>query len=218
MPRTPVHGPVVIPGCVEMTVFWSSGGKPQSNVYHAQWSGTGGPTAALAQTLFTGISTAFGSSGWAAFVGDDCTLQAVGVKDLRTANQVMYLSTGGAVPGTGTLVAVPASAAIVVSLKTNQSGKAFRGRTYLGSLADNAIANQFDATATANTAAIAFVTGIMNTMAANAMPMGIGQRALNAGTDKKGNPLPARAANVVPVTQAVVVNPRLDSQRRRLGR
>lgn len=218
MPRLPVAGPIVIPGAVQMNVYWTSGGKPQRNVYHGVWSGTGSPNPALAQSLFTAISTAFGSSSWASFVGDDCTLQAVGVKDLRTANQVEYLSTGGAVPGTGTLVAVPASTALVVTLRTANSGRAFRGRTYLGSLADNAILNQYDATAAANVAAIAFVQGIMAAMAAQSMPMGIGQRALQAGTDHKGNPLPARAAAVVPVTQAVVVNPRLDTQRRRLGR
>jgi hypothetical protein len=89
---------------------------------------------------------------------------------------------------------------------------------YLGGLADTALQNMFDTATAANTAAAAFVTGIMTVLAGATMPMGIAQRQLNAGTDHAGNPVAARAANIIPVTLAEVHNPRVDSQRRRLGK
>jgi hypothetical protein len=218
MPRTPVGGPVVIPNAIEIRIIWTLAGRTFSNVLHGQNPGGAAATDATAQTLMSGISTQFTSSGWAGFVHPTCQLFQVQLKSLHTANQVGHFSTGAAIPGTATGAGAPLNCALVVTLRTAQAGVAFRGRSYLGGLADSALQNMFDTTTAANTAAAAFVTGIMTVASGAQLPIGIAQRALNAGTTHGGAPLPARAANIIPVTLAEVHNARVDSQRRRTGR
>lgn len=218
MPRIPVGGPVVIPNAVECRIIWSLAGKLFSNVFHGQSAGGAAATDATAQSIMSGVSTQFTSSGWAGMVHPTCSLFQVQLKSLHNPNQVGHFSTGAAVPGTATGAGAPLNVALVVTLRTAQAGVAFRGRAYLGGLADTALANMFQTAGAANTAAAAFVTGIMTVMSGASVPMGIAQRALQAGTTHGGAPLPARAANIVPVTLAEVHNARVDSQRRRLGR
>lgn len=218
MARLPVAGPVVIPNVVEVRLGWECAGQQFSNIFHGQSPTGTAATDANAQALFSSISAGFSSSGWSGFVHPTVSLVRVGIKSLHVANQVEHFSTGAAVPGAAAGAGAPLNAALVVTLRTAQSGRAFRGRSYLGGLADNALANMFQTAGAANTAAAAFVTAIMNGMSAISAPMAIAQRALQAGTDHAGNPLPARAANAVAVTLAEVHNTRVDSQRRRTGR
>lgn len=218
MARLPVVGPVVIPNCVECRILWTIGARTFANVVHGQSAGGAAATDAGAQAIFSGLSTQFSGSGWNGMVHPTVSLFAVELKSLHNPNLVQHVSTGAAVPGTATGAGAPMNVALVVTLRTANSGRAFRGRVYLGGLADVALGNMLDSSTAANTAAAAFITGLMTVMSSNSMPMCIAQRALQAGTDKKGNPLPARAANIVPVTTASVINPRLDSQRRRTGR
>lgn len=218
MARLPAAGAVVIPNCVETKILWTIGSRTFSNIFHGQSAAGVAATDANAQAIMSGLSTQFTSSGWSAMVHPSVSLFAVELKSLHTANLVQHVSTGAAVPGAATGAGAPMNVALVVTLRTANSGRAFRGRSYLGGLADIALSNMLDTSAAANTAAAAFVTGLMTVMAAASLPMCVAQRALQAGTDIKGNPLPARAANVVPVTLAQVINPRVDSQRRRTGR
>jgi hypothetical protein len=208
----------VIPNTVEVRLRWEVAGQSFSNIYHGQSPTGTAASDANAQALFASISNGFTSSGWSGFVHPTCSLFQVGLKSLHVANQVEHFSTGAAVPGAAAGAGAPLNAAIVVTLRTAQAGRAFRGRSYLGGIADNALQNMFQSTGAANTAAAAFVTAIMNGLSAISAPMGIAQRALQAGTDHAGNPLPARAANIIPVTIAEVHNARIDSQRRRTGR
>jgi hypothetical protein len=208
----------VIPNCVEIRARWEVAGQSFSNIWHGTSPTGTAATDANAQALFSSISSAFTSSGWSGFVHPSCTFFQIGIKSLHVANQVEHFSTGAAVPGAATGAGAPLNAAIVVTLRTAQAGRAFRGRSYLGGLADTALANMFQSSAAANTAAAAFITGVMAGLSAISAPMCIAQRALQAGTDHQGNAVPARAANTVPVTLAEVHNARIDSQRRRTGR
>jgi hypothetical protein len=203
---------------VQVRIIFTIAGRTFSNVVHGMSPSGQGATDANAQALMSGFSTQFTSSGWAGFVHPTVDLFQVGLKSLHTANQVEHFSTGAGVPGSAAGAGAPMSAALVVTLRTANAGRAFRGRVYLGGMADTALQNMLDTSTAANTAAAAFVTGMMATMQSATMPMGIAQRQLNAGTDHSGAALPARAANIIPVTLAEVHNPRVDSQRRRLGK
>jgi hypothetical protein len=70
----------------------------------------------------------------------------------------------------------------------------------------------------AGVAGVAMLNGLNSVMQANGFPMVVAQEHLLAGTDKHGNPLADRPAGVVPITGFDVANPRIDTQRRRLGR
>lgn len=218
MSRTVVPGPVVIPGCIEVSLLFSSSGRNFKNVLHGNLAAAGPINPSLPETLFTGFKTQLTSSGFGAQLSSGTSFTGVTVKDLRAPNNPVYLSTGAAVPGTGAATQLPINDAFVVTLRTGQSGRGFRGRVYLsGLIAASSIDGRTFIGATA-TAALAFINGVNSVMTTNSIPLVVAQRALAAGTDSHGNPLPARPASVILVTSVVNVNSRVDSQRKRLGR
>jgi hypothetical protein len=218
MARPVAPGPIVIPNCLQVRLIWTQANRTLHNIVHGNWTTVGPIDPALVETLFTGFKTQFTSSGWAGMVNTGTSFAGVGLRDLRNANQIEYLSSSAPIFGSDASGDLVASNATVVTLKTNQSGRGFRGRVYLGGLGQIVRNDAFSFTGAAGTAAINFVTGLNTVMTSNGLPLCIGQRALLAGTDSHGNPLPARAANTVQVTSVVVVDHRFDSQRRRLGR
>jgi hypothetical protein len=207
-----------IPNCAQVVITWASGGRAFTNVLHGGWTGAGSPTSALAETLFTGFKSALTSSGFAAQLHTDTTITGVKLKDMRTANLPYVLSTSAAAAGTGAGTFVALATAIAVTLRTANSGRGFTGRVYLAGLDSGAIVSHLQATAVANTAAAAFITSCLATMSSNSIPCVIAQRALLAGTTHAGAALPPRPAGTVAVTSASISNPRLDSQRRRMGK
>jgi len=172
----------------------------------------------MAETLFTAFKTAFTSSGYAAAILPTVQFEAVSLKDLRTANQPILLSSSAPVVGTSSGNPISIGSALVVSLQTAQSGRQFRGRVFLAGMSDATLADARTFNAGMGAAAVSFITGIMGALSSNSMPLGLAQRALAAGTDKAGNVLPPRVANIIPVTNASMTDYRIDTQRRRLGR
>jgi hypothetical protein len=206
-----------IPNTMQVVIHWASGTTSFSNVLHGQFTGTSPTDGTLATTLFSGFKTALTSSGFAADLSTATTMTGVSIKDMRQANLPVFLSSGIAAAGTGTGTPVAVSTSIVVSLQTAKSGREWRGRSYLGGLDSIALANAHTHTASAGTNAVAFLTAVDASMSAAGMPMGIAQRALLAGTTSSGAQLPPRPANIVDVTSWKITNPRLDTQRKRLG-
>jgi hypothetical protein len=198
--------------------MWTASGRTYSNVMHGGWTGAGSPTSSLAETLFTGFKSALTSSGLGALLHTDVSMTGVQLKDLRQPNLAWVLSSSGSAAGTGAGSFVSLATAIVVTLATAQSGRGFTGRVYIAGLDSAAIVSHLQATTAANTAAAAFITACMSTMASNSIPAVVAQRQLLAGTTSGGAQLGPRAAGTIAVTQARIVNARLDSQRRRLGK
>jgi len=218
MARVPVPGPVVIPACIECKVHWSAGGHAWTNVLHGNTVGGGSIDSVLADALFTGFVTQFTSSGWSAACDAGTSLVRVTVKDLRSAYLAEFPSSGAPVNGTGAAGPLPLSVAVCITLKTAQSGRQYRGRVYFAGLDQAATTDATTFSPATSTAARAFAAGLDTVMTGNGMPMCVAQRALQAGTDINGNPLPARAAGTVDVVDYVATDNRFDSQRRRLGR
>jgi hypothetical protein len=209
-----------IPNCMQVTLHWTSGLTSTtsfSNVLHGNFTGTSPTDGTIATTLFSGFKSALTSSGFSADLSTQTHLTGVSIKDLRQANLPVFLSTGVAAAGTGAGTPVSVSTSIVVSLHTAKSGREWRGRTYLGGLDSIALADAHTHTATAGNNAVAFMTAVDAAMSAAGLPMCIAQRGLLAGFTAANKPLPARAANTVDVTAWVITNPRLDTQRKRLG-
>jgi hypothetical protein len=207
-----------IPNCAEVTIQWATGSRGWMNVLHGGWTGAQAPTAALAEILFTAVKAALTSSGFAGNLHTDASVTGVKIKDLRSPNLGFVFSTSAAASGTGAGSLVSLATAIVVTQATAGSGRGFRGRSYLAGLDSDALASHITASAAADTNAAAFMEAIRTAMQANSIPMVIAQRALLAGESASGAPMGPRSATTIPVTQCRIVNSRLDSQRRRLGR
>lgn len=218
MPRLPVPGPVVIPNTIQIAMHWAEAGRSFKNILHGTAPTTGALDPALANTLHTAFATALTSSGLLPHLAAALQFSQVSIKDLRTANLSEHFSTGAPVAGSGTGTALPMNCCAVVTLRTAQAGKAFRGRVYIGGLDETAVSDPRTIAGGTDSALVAFVDGVRAAMTSNGVPMVIAQRALQAGTSASGGTLPARAASSVPVVSVDIANPRVDSQRRRLGR
>jgi hypothetical protein len=218
MPRFPVAGPVVIPSGIEVKLEWVNGSRSFRNVLHGTYAGTRPVPPTLAETVFSAIKASASTTAWLAHLPAEVEFVGVSLKDLNTQHQVDNPSTSGAALGTAAGLASPLNTALVVTLTTAQSGAGFRGRVYLAGMVNEDQQSSTLWSAAVGAAAVAFIQGVQAVMLANGMPMAVGQHALNAGTHHDGSPWEARPAAVVPVTGISIRNPRIDTQRRRLGR
>lgn len=218
MARLPVPGPVVIPGVAEVKQHWREGTQNTSIVLHGFHGGTTAVNAALADTLFTSFKNALTTSGLGGHLHAETAITGVEVKDLSAAGNASYLSTGLEQVGTGAAGPLGSQVAIVVTKRSAKSGREFRGRMYIGGLDNTATTDGKLATTGASQTSAAFGEACRTAMSSAGVPMCIANRALQAGTTASGAALPPRSATHTDVTQCVVDNPRLDTQRRRLGR
>jgi len=216
--RPPAGGPVIIPQCVEVHVYWSNGLNTFSNVLHGNHGGTAAINETLAETLLTSFKSALTTSGWGAIVHPTVALYRVGVKDLASAYNSEYLSSGAALAGTGASTPLGDHTALVVTEQTSRSGAQWRGRMYLGGMDAAATNDGSTATQAAVDAAGAFGEAIRSAMSSAQVPMVVAQRELLAGQTAGGTAMPPRAATTVPVTRCIVSDNRLDTQRRRIHR
>jgi hypothetical protein len=218
MPRKPAPGPVQCAQTAEIAILWSDSGRQFKNVLHAQYTGIFTGSAAQATTLFSAFKTAMTSSAWVSHVHTGCSMTGVTIKDLNIVSQPELKSSGAAQPGTNATTPLSLSSAMVVSLRTKNAGRQWRGRVYLGGLGSDTLLSATQVVDTVGTSGVSFMTAVRNALASNQYTEAILQRALLAGSDIHGNPLPARTAHAEPVTSEDIANPRIDSQRRRTGR
>lgn len=219
MARPPVKGPVIIPNCAELKLKFTQNGVNFSNVLHAELIPTGPINPSVAESIFSGIKAAAATTAWRAFMEANASFAGVEVKDLRAANQTALVSTGAAVSGTGTELAISQGSAMVITLRTDQSGRGFVGRVYLGGIDVSTMANARNFTTAALNAGVAWVQAINGVVTPLLGRLVLAQRALAADPSSQNpamtNPRPAATKPILTVTYA---DTRIDSQRRRLGR
>lgn len=128
--------PLVIPNAAQVRLMWTFQGELAVNVLGA--SITAPPTfnQALAESLGSAIKTA-ATTHLGLLMAASVSLVRVGVRDLRTANQPEFRDTGAAAAMSGTGDPLPRGVAACMTLRTDKSGKSFRGRVYLGGFTEN---------------------------------------------------------------------------------
>ena len=218
MARLPVAGPVVIPNCAEVKLFWSFAGRTFANVLHGNLTAAGPLSPGIAESIFSNLKGAAGTTAWLLRLNNGVSFSGVSVKDLRAPNNPAILSTGAATLGTGTGNAMPINTALVITLTTGSSGPGYRGRVYLGGMTTTQCTDGKTFISACSTDGIGFVTAVNAAMTAQGLPLVVAQHALNAGTHHDGSQWAARPAGVTPVTNIVQRNLRVDTQRRRTGR
>lgn len=165
--------PVVITGTLQIRVVWTLGGADYGqNVLHANIGGTPSVDQSMASTIAGFAGAAHTGSGLAALQPSSVVLDRVDIRDLRTANQPL-LSASVASAGTATGQLLPRGTAQVVTLRTALAGRSFRGRVYVPGFAEEAADVDGRATQAARDAAVAFVEGFGDSMAANGWPLGV---------------------------------------------
>lgn len=166
---------MVIPNCVQVRLLWNLAGQLGVNVLNGVAQASVVVNQALADTLGAAIKTQF-TNQIATHMGTNVQLVRIGVRDLRSPNRPEFLDAGALVAGTGTGDTMPGSVCALVTLRTAQAGKSFRGRVYLSGFveADNTATGT--TLASANTAAVAFVQAVSNAMGTSQMPLGVASR------------------------------------------
>ena len=214
VPKVSGSHPLAVATGVQVRLRWSLNGKLCSNVLGGQVGGGYANSQAHANALGTAVLGRFTSSGLKALSATTTSMLGVGIRDVRTPNQVEYLSVASAVPGTGSGDPLPNELAGVVTLKTALAGKHYRGRVYIGGAieAENDAAGQI--VAAYNTALVAFITGVQADMGTEGITL-----AVLARPNYLNLPPPADvetfAGAVTPVTAISALDTVWDSQRRR---
>ena len=212
-----IAGPIVIPNAIEVDLVWNlTSGKQVKNVLHGQVAAGFNATAAVAQAIYAAIIASASWTAWKPFVNANASFAAVSLRDLRTPNMPVVTSTGAATVGTGVASALPPGASLVISERTAQAGRGFRGRIYLPGLDSSLLtAATGAASAAGNTAAVNFITAVQTALTASAITLSIANPARQAYIGRKGRNIPARVAGIINVTSLVARLTALTSQRRR---
>lgn len=208
---------MVIPFAVQIVLNWTlTDGKVGHNVLYGRAATTPSPTVAQAQAIFSALTTGAAWTAIAARISNTNALASVTLTSVHTAGQPSFTSTGAAVPGTSSSIALPNEMAICVTLRTALRGASNRGRMFVPGwdtvqvLAANVIA------ASCVTDLATWANTIKGALSAQSYTWAIGQRARSEYIGSTGTLHPARQANAnVDVQTAVVRDNRWDSQRRR---
>ena len=211
-----IPGPEVVPNCVQMRLVWTlANGKTAYNVMHGRVAAGFSATAAVAQAIYAAIIASGAWTSYKAHVNSGVSFAGVDLRDIRTANEPVVASTGAATPGTGAGDALPPGTALVVTERTAQAGRAFRGRIYLPGLDVGALQANGQASAATVTDATAFINEVATAMSGQGLTQCLAQPARNAYTGTKGTAHPARSAGTVDVTSNQIRTGTINSQRRR---
>lgn len=191
---------IIITGTYEIRIVWAlSGADWAINVLHAQLPGGESVNAGLAASWATDLNALHDSSGLAALQPATVSIDRVGVRDLRTANQALHEADVGS-PGTGAGDLLVRAASVVVTMRTNLAGRSFRGRSYVPGF--NEAQNGADGTIApaASAAATAWIAGIRTAATARGHTLAVGSVKLGIST---------------PITSQLVRDNVWDVQRRR---
>lgn len=200
---------LVVPQAAVLRLIWTLGGVQSAiNVYGVVNAGNIAITQAIANTLGTAIKSAVTSSALVSKLHTSYALASVGIRDIRSANQPEFLDSGGPVAGTAVQGLLPPQTALVITERTAQAGKRFRGRTYLGGFDMSVNSTAGAAGAPTSTAAVAFVTAIKSALVASSLDLGVLSRPNPAAQ-------PAIAGGVTVVTLIQARDNVWDTQRRR---
>ena len=126
-----IPGPANVPSVIEIAMVFSlPNSKLARNVVHAAYTVVPPNMQTLANALFTSISSAWGTR-LGTLMSTGTTFQNVQVRDMTSFTNPIFISTGTAVPGTGSGTPMPADAAIVLTEQIASRGKGLKGRVYL---------------------------------------------------------------------------------------
>jgi hypothetical protein len=219
-PRLPVKGPTIIPNGCQVKWLWIIDGQPCSYVYHGSIS-TGPVNPAMPELIMQSLLSSAAFTAWRTKISTTVFFVGVMTKDLRTAYQpTLQNTTLTNLAGTSTGDHGAANAALVVTKHTANSGKGFFGRAYLLGITQDNYADSRHFDTTIGVPAQNFCNAMTTAMGTAGVTWGVGQRQLQANLTPGAPPIQAtaRPASIIPGVSQSVINYRIDSQRRRLGK
>lgn len=198
---------LVVPNAGQMRLIWGLGGQLYAlNVLGVVNANNVAITQALTNTIGTAIKAAVTSQALNAKLNTTVTLASIGLRDIRTANTAEFIDSGGPVAGTAGVGLLPPQTAFVVTLRTAQAGRSFRGRVYLCGFDENV--NTAAGVIDSATACVNFITAVQAALVTSGLNLGVLSRPAPTA------PVP-RAGFITTVTSIVARDLVWDTQRRR---
>jgi hypothetical protein len=192
----------------------ASNSKQQSITVHGFFSGASPVSQALADTLWTSISTAW-NSNLAPQMVPAATIQAVHIRDMTIPTNPVFIGTGTALAGTGAPPAVAPENAVVLTENVTMRGRGLKGRMYLGGWANTADAGNGVISSAASTAASGFGTALFNAITGAGLTPCVAQVPRQQYQGLTGTVHAARTQGHPPVSNYTLRNNEWDTQRRR---
>lgn len=156
---------------------------------------------------------------WTAFyavgVSSALTLSEIFIRDLTTVFGIVQTTPAPTPHPTGdrSAASLPNNVAITVSFRSGLSGRFARGRNYVSGLSeDSVVLNTVDASVIADIQA--GYEALQDVASDNSSTWVVVSRF--SGVDGDGVPIPRVAGVTTPITAVIIVDPIIDSQRRRL--
>ena len=190
-------------------------GRTNFNILHGDFGGVLPINPALPQILFDALKAAWTSSLLDTFMAQSTTLAYVQMTDLSQASQPPFTSSGTGVVGTSASLPLADATSLVVTARTNKTGRSHRGRIYTFGYAANAMDSAGLAVSGASAAVLSFWNSAKATMASNGIPMAIRSPALPSRPSKPGGTLDPKPYELTLVTTLEVRDLIWDTNRRR---
>jgi hypothetical protein len=207
-----VSTPLVIPNTVQVRWFWTLNGVDAVNVLHAIVQPAFVPTPAIASALFTSIATQYGGALTGSYVPTTTVFGGLDIRDIRAPNLAPIETTGFTLPGSDVAMALPNQVAAVLTLRTANAGKSFRGRIFMPGFSISAQGADGHMLPAFVDALSTFGSTLIASFSTNQMTLAVASRPVH---DKDTGAL-IKAGFSTQVTQVVVRDNRWDTQRRRL--
>lgn len=206
MPFVPVND------CIEAEMrMLLDGQKIENTLYFKK---TGGWDIAEATNIGNGLLI-WWTTLYSVFVSEAVTLREIYITDLETSTgfTVTVPAPAPAPHGARSTSVLPNHVALTVSFRTNSRGRSYRGRNYISGFAeDQVVANTVDSgTLTDITDAYEGLTAVASDVDATWVVV-----SRFAGVDGDGHPIPRVLGFGTNITAVTIVDPIVDSQRRRL--
>jgi hypothetical protein len=214
VPRLAGSHPLVLANAVVVRLHWAFNGVPAFNVLGGLVGGGYVNSQSHANGLGTAILGDLATSGLGPLLATSTQLFAVGIRDVRVANQAEYISVEAPVAGTGSGDALPNQLAGVVTLRTALAGKSFRGRVYFSGAIEDENTSDGRIAGELNTALVDFMTAVQTDMATQGITLAVLSRPRFANLPP---PLDVQtyAGAITTVIGIVTRDDEWDSQRRR---
>lgn len=152
---------------------------------------------------------------YAVCIPTEVTLREIHITNLTTATSPIHTQPAPAPAPTGDRITpvLPNNATLAVSFRTGARGRSFRGRNYLAALAEGDVVES-----TVSAALQVDVLAAYNALLAPAISDNFQWVVVSrySGVDAEGDPIPRTTGIATDVLSVVIVDPIVDSQRRRL--
>jgi len=194
---------VLTPQCVEAKLVMSQGGVPIINRWYVDVGAS--PTPAIL-ALVSAVIDGWITTDYASQISNTVAFEQIICTDFAVNNGAQDIAVPTTTTGAATGAPVAANAALVASLRTQQTGRNFRGRTYTPGMVAGHVTDAQHASVGHAAAVNTAFTNLVSLMVAAGYKLSVLSAYLN-------NAL--RAVGLLTEIVSIITNTKIDSQRRR---